>query len=447
VTTAAQPWAHTTVLLAEAVDALVRAPDGAFVDGTFGRGGHARAILARLGARGSLVAFDKDPQAIAAGASIADARLKLVHAGFSAMPAQLAQLGIAQLDGVLLDLGVSSPQLDDPARGFSFRFDAPLDMRMDTTRGETAADFLARADERELTQVIRDYGEERFAVQVAKALVARRQGGAAIRTTGQLAEVVAGAVKTREPGQNPATRTFQALRIHVNAELEELEQGLNAALRLLAPHGRRLVVISFHSLEDRWSRPSSRAKAATWSTAARRLRRRGRAGCGAGPRHAPAPPRSRQPARALGRDARGRTHGGGLRRTRGRGAARPRPCAAPRRPWERASVTRVNLLLLAALLASALYLVKTAYESRRLFNALTTARVPKARACRPSSSGSRPSGRRRPRTCGWRRWRARSCDAHRHAGRHLLREPTTRRRGGGFGAAPDQRSASAAAVE
>ena len=249
-TTAAQPWAHTTVLLAEAVDALVRAPDGAFVDGTFGRGGHARAILARLGARGSLVAFDKDPQAIAAGASIADARLTLVHAGFSAMPAQLAQLGIAQLDGVLLDLGVSSPQLDDPARGFSFRFDAPLDMRMDTTRGETAADFLARADERELTQVIRDYGEERFAVQVAKALVARRQGGAAIRTTGQLAEVVAGAVKTREPGQNPATRTFQALRIHVNAELEELEQGLNAALRLLAPQGR-LVVISFHSLEDR----------------------------------------------------------------------------------------------------------------------------------------------------------------------------------------------------
>ena len=163
---------------------------------------------------------------------------------------QLAQLGITQLQGVLLDLGVSSPQLDDPARGFSFRFDAPLDMRMDTTRGETAADFLARADERQLTQVIRDYGEERFAVQVAKALVARRQGGAAIRTTGELAEVVAGAVKTREPGQNPATRTFQALRIHVNAELEELEQGLNAALQLLAPQGR-LVVISFHSLEDR----------------------------------------------------------------------------------------------------------------------------------------------------------------------------------------------------
>ena len=251
----AQTGAHTSVLLAEAVDALVPAAAGTlaagtFVDGTFGRGGHARAILARLGPQGRLVAFDKDPQAIAAGAAIDDARLRLVHAGFAAMPAQLAQLGITRLDGVLLDLGVSSPQLDDPARGFSFRFDAPLDMRMDTTRGETAADFLARADERELTQVIRDYGEERFAVQIAKALVARRQGGAAIRTTGELAEVVAGAVKTREPGQNPATRTFQALRIHVNAELEELEQGLNAALQLLAPAGR-LVVISFHSLEDR----------------------------------------------------------------------------------------------------------------------------------------------------------------------------------------------------
>ena len=247
----AQPWTHTTVLLAEAVEALVQAPDGIYVDGTFGRGGHARAILARLSPAGRLVAFDKDPQAIAAGAGLAaDARLRLLHASFAALREQLARLGITQLQGVLLDLGVSSPQLDDPARGFSFRFDAPLDMRMDTSRGETAADFLARADERQLTQVIRDYGEERFAVQVAKALVARRQGGSAIRSTGELAEVVAGAVKTREPGQNPATRTFQALRIHVNAELEELEQGLNAALELLAPSGR-LVVISFHSLEDR----------------------------------------------------------------------------------------------------------------------------------------------------------------------------------------------------
>ncbi|MCU0966558.1 MAG: 16S rRNA (cytosine(1402)-N(4))-methyltransferase RsmH [Burkholderiaceae bacterium] len=239
-------WTHTTVLLAEAVEALVHAPDGCYVDGTFGRGGHARAILERLSAQGRLIAFDKDPQAIRLGEALIDARLQLVHASFAGMRQVLAQRDITQVQGVLLDLGVSSPQLDDPARGFSFRFDAPLDM----TRGETAADFLARADERQLTQVIRDYGEERFAVQVAKALVARRQGGAAIRSTGELAQVVAGAVKTREPGQNPATRTFQALRIHVNAELDELEQGLSAALELLAPSGR-LVVISFHSLEDR----------------------------------------------------------------------------------------------------------------------------------------------------------------------------------------------------
>jgi 16S rRNA (cytosine1402-N4)-methyltransferase len=247
-------WTHTTVLLEEAVQALLGPRDGLYVDGTFGRGGHARAILARLSPQGRLIAFDKDPQAIEAGAALAqedkDKRLQLIHASFAGMRQVLAQRGIAQVQGVLLDLGVSSPQLDDPGRGFSFRFDSALDMRMDTTRGETAADFLARADERQLTQVIRDYGEERFAVQVAKALVARRQGGSAIRTTGELAEVVAGAVKTREPGQNPATRTFQALRIHVNAELEELEQGLNAALQLLAPQGR-LVVISFHSLEDR----------------------------------------------------------------------------------------------------------------------------------------------------------------------------------------------------
>ena len=247
-------WTHTTVLLAEAVEALVQSPDGHYVDGTFGRGGHARAILQRLSPQGRLSAFDKDPQAIQLGESLArsdpNGRLQLVHASFAGMRQMLAQHGITQVQGVLLDLGVSSPQLDDPSRGFSFRFDAPLDMRMDTTRGETAADFLARADERLLTQVIRDYGEERFAVQVAKALVARREGTGAIRSTAELSQVVAGAVRTREPGQNPATRTFQALRIHVNAELEELEQGLSAALELLAPQGR-LVVISFHSLEDR----------------------------------------------------------------------------------------------------------------------------------------------------------------------------------------------------
>lgn len=246
----ASALAHTTVLLAEAVDALVVDPRGTYVDGTFGRGGHSRAVLAKLAAEGRLVAFDRDPEAIAEAGRIADARFAIRHASFAEMRDELAALGIARVDGVLLDLGVSSPQIDDPQRGFSFRFDAPLDMRMDTTRGETAADFLARADERTLAQVIRDYGEERFAVPIAKALVARRQGGDPVRTTGELSALVARAVKTREPGQDPATRTFQALRIFVNAELEALEQGLNAALELLAPAGR-LVVISFHSLEDR----------------------------------------------------------------------------------------------------------------------------------------------------------------------------------------------------
>jgi 16S rRNA (cytosine1402-N4)-methyltransferase len=249
-TPAGAAWNHTAVLLTEAVEALVTQLDGTYVDGTFGRGGHARAVLAKLAPAGRLVAFDKDPEAIAAAASIGDRRFSIRHAGFAQMREELAALGITQVTGVLLDLGVSSPQIDNPARGFSFRFDAPLDMRMDTTRGETAADFLARADERHIAEVIRDYGEERFAVQIAKALVARRAGGGPVRTTGELSDVVARAVKTREPGQDPATRTFQALRIYVNAELEELEQGLNAALDLLAPEGR-LVVISFHSLEDR----------------------------------------------------------------------------------------------------------------------------------------------------------------------------------------------------
>jgi 16S rRNA (cytosine1402-N4)-methyltransferase len=244
------PWRHTTVLLTEAVQALVTRDDGTYVDGTFGRGGHARAILGRLAPAGRLVAFDKDPQAVAAAAEIADARLQVRHASFADMAGELAALGIERVQGILLDLGVSSPQIDDPRRGFSFRFDAPLDMRMDTSRGETAADFLERAELREIAEVIRDYGEERFAVPIAKAIVARREGGSPVRSTGELSALVARAVKTREPGQDPATRTFQALRIHVNAELEALRQGLKAALTLLAPQGR-LVVISFHSLEDR----------------------------------------------------------------------------------------------------------------------------------------------------------------------------------------------------
>ena len=247
-------WQHIPVLLHEATDAVVTLPEGLYVDGTFGRGGHSRALLARLSPQGRVVAFDKDPQAVVAAhdgpSRIVDTRFTIRHASFAGMRQVLAQHGITQVQGVLLDLGVSSPQIDDPARGFSFRFDAPLDMRMDTTRGDTAAAFLERADERQIAEVIREYGEERFAVPIAKALVARRAGGHPIRTTAELSEVVARAVKTREPGQDPATRTFQALRIFVNAELADLEQGLNAAMDLLVTGGR-LVVISFHSLEDR----------------------------------------------------------------------------------------------------------------------------------------------------------------------------------------------------
>jgi len=248
------PFAHTTVLLHETVEAVLTRPDGIYVDGTFGRGGHSRLLLEKLGPGGRLIAIDRDLEAIAAATTgetrVTDPRFSICHSGFADMQAQLAALGVTQVQGILLDLGVSSPQIDNPARGFSFRFSGPLDMRMDTTRGESAADFLARADERQIAEVIRNYGEERFASQIAKALVARRESGGAVRSTDELSKVVAGAVKTREPGQDPATRTFQALRIHVNAELEELEQGLNAALRLLAPGGR-LAVISFHSLEDR----------------------------------------------------------------------------------------------------------------------------------------------------------------------------------------------------
>ena len=239
-------WTHTTVLLQEAVAALVSRTDGRYVDATFGRGGHTRQILSQLGPRGQLVAFDKDPEAIAEAKRIQDVRLSIRHEGF----AHLGELGAGTCSGVLMDLGVSSPQIDNPERGFSFRHDGPLDMRMDTTRGQSAAQWLATAEVGQIAQVIRDYGEERFAVPVAKAIVARRQERGPVATTAELAELVAGAVKTRESGQNPATRTFQALRIFVNAELEELKQALEASLTLLEPQGR-LVVISFHSLEDR----------------------------------------------------------------------------------------------------------------------------------------------------------------------------------------------------
>lgn len=240
---------HQTVLLQEAVEALSVNPSGVYIDGTFGRGGHSRAILQRLSDAGRLLALDRDPQAIAAAQSINDPRFSIAHSHFGDLAATVRQAGLRHVDGVLLDIGVSSPQIDDSERGFSFRFDAPLDMRMDTTQGETAAEFLARAEVGEITEVIRNYGEERFAFQIAKKIVAAR-GERPLATTGQLAALVRATVRTRELGQDPATRTFQALRIHVNQELEQLAIVLPQAMDLLKPGGR-LVVICFHSLEDR----------------------------------------------------------------------------------------------------------------------------------------------------------------------------------------------------
>ena len=247
-------YTHRTVLLDEAIDALEICDarrDGIFVDGTFGRGGHSKKILGQLSAQGRLIAFDKDTQAVAVAEQLAaeDQRFSIVHDSFATMEAALSSRGMARLDGVLMDLGLSSPQVDQSERGFSFRADGPLDMRMDTTRGMPASAWLATETQDNLEKVIRDYGEERFAFQIAKAIVARR-AVEPITSTGQLAALVAGAVKTREKGKDPATRTFQAVRIFINKELEELEAGLTQAYGLLAPYGR-LVVISFHSLEDR----------------------------------------------------------------------------------------------------------------------------------------------------------------------------------------------------
>jgi 16S rRNA (cytosine1402-N4)-methyltransferase len=236
-------------LLNEAVDALAIRPDGVYVDGTFGRGGHSALILERLGGSGRLIALDKDPAAVAVGSTWRDARFRMVHRGFAHLAEVLREEGVAKVDGILLDLGVSSPQLDEAERGFSFRFDAPLDMRMDTSSGMTAAEWLATVDEDLLTEVIRDYGEERFAKQIARAVVAAR-AVEPIRTTRQLVELAGKAVRTREAGQNPATRTFQAIRIYLNGELEELERVLPECVTHLGAGGR-LAVISFHSLEDR----------------------------------------------------------------------------------------------------------------------------------------------------------------------------------------------------
>ena len=239
-------WTHRTVLLNEAVKALRILPDGHYIDATFGRGGHSRLILSQLSAQGSLTAFDKDPEAVLEAATITDPRFSIRHQGFN----QLTQLAPSSAAGLLLDLGISSPQIDNAARGFSFRGDGPLDMRMDTTRGQSVADWLADASVESMTEVIRDYGEERFAGPIAKAIDRARQVQGRIERTHELASIVASAVKTREPGKDPATRTFQAFRIFINAELEELAQALAASLHVLQPGGL-LVVISFHSLEDR----------------------------------------------------------------------------------------------------------------------------------------------------------------------------------------------------
>ena len=242
---------HETVLLDEAVEALAIRPDGCYIDATFGRGGHSSKILSQLGPNGRLLALDRDPQAIAAGALMNDPRFTLVHTAFDGMrtAAEKVQFDVARVDGVLFDLGLSSPQIDTASRGFSFRFDAPLDMRMDTTRGQTAAAWLAEVDEKTLAEVIKDYGEERFAVSIAKKVVAAR-AERPITTTGEFAALVRACVRTREPGQDAATRTFQAVRIYLNQELGQLALTLPQALDLLKPGGR-LVVISFHSLEDR----------------------------------------------------------------------------------------------------------------------------------------------------------------------------------------------------
>ncbi len=253
---AAVPGVHRPVMPEACVEGLAIRPDGVYVDGTFGRGGHSALILARLGSGGRLLAIDRDPEAVAVGRGWRDGRFSIEQSRFSDVGAVLDAHGIDGVDGVLLDLGVSSPQLDDPARGFSFRADGPLDMRMDPTRGLSARQWLLQASDRDIAEALRDYGEERFAVPIAKAIAARCRdaGDGAFRTTGELAAVVAGVVRSRqkrpEVGKDPATRTFQALRLLVNQELEELALVLDRVVGRLHVGGR-LVVLSFHSLEDR----------------------------------------------------------------------------------------------------------------------------------------------------------------------------------------------------
>jgi 16S rRNA (cytosine1402-N4)-methyltransferase len=246
-------FTHRPVLLAEAVTSVLGETTSSkqqsltIIDGTFGRGGHSREILKHLNSQSKLIAFDKDLQAIAEAKTIQDPRFQIIHESFASMAEEVP---MESIDGVLLDLGISSPQIDDPSRGFSFRGDGPLDMRMDTTRGQSAAEWLAVAEQKDIARVIKEYGEERFALQIAKAIVARREQGDPLTRTGELASLVAGVVRTREAGQDPATRTFQAIRIYINQELTDLESGLTAAFQCLKPGGL-LAVISFHSLEDR----------------------------------------------------------------------------------------------------------------------------------------------------------------------------------------------------
>lgn len=244
-------FVHLSVLGAESPEALVVNPSGLYVDGTFGRGGHSRRILEKLTPEGRLIAFDRDPEAVRAAAEIRDPRFTIVHAPFSTMTEELAARGVTAVDGIFLDIGVSSPQIDDAERGFSFRFDGPLDMRMDTTCGPTAAEWLRMTPEKEIARVLKVFGEERFAGAIARRIVERLREGP-IETTKALADLVASVVprNKKDANQHPATRTFQAIRIVVNAELDELTKALSAAGRLLKPEGR-LAVITFHSLEDR----------------------------------------------------------------------------------------------------------------------------------------------------------------------------------------------------
>jgi 16S rRNA (cytosine1402-N4)-methyltransferase len=250
------PNGHQPVMLAETLLALAPRPDGCYLDCTFGRGGHSRALLERLGPNGRLIALDRDPQAVACGAAWSDPRFSIAQARFATLGAVLDRLAVSRLDGVLLDLGVSSPQLDDATRGFSFRAEGPLDMRMDPGSGLSVRQWLIQASEQDIAKVLEEYGEERFAVPIAKAIAAsvRRDGDDALASTTELARLVATVLRSRRgatvPGRDPATRTFQALRIFINQELDELSHGLAAACDRLAPAGR-LAVISFHSLEDR----------------------------------------------------------------------------------------------------------------------------------------------------------------------------------------------------